>query len=146
MKRLQPTPKSLPILVLPIVFLVSGSSAAQVFDVELEPEADAKVQWHEILDWANTNDGSALELQVGAENTALPDKRYRSYLRFDLSSLPEAFTLERARLRLFTEIYTTIPATVIELYRVSDDSWSESTITWNDQPGPTGGGGSGPIR
>jgi hypothetical protein len=120
-----------------ILLLLSAQLAsAQVFEVELQPEADAKVQWHEILDWANTSYGSELELQVGSENTALPDKRYRSYLRFDLSSLPETFTLERARLRLFTEIYTTIPATVVDLYRVADDSWAESTITWNDQPGP----------
>ncbi|MEZ4330490.1 MAG: DNRLRE domain-containing protein [Myxococcota bacterium] len=112
---------------------------AQVFDVEIQPEADAQVQWHEILDWANTNYGSELELQVGAENTPLPDKRYRSYLRFDLSALPAAFTLERARLRLFTEIYTPLPATVVELYRVADDGWSESGITWNNQPGPSGG-------
>jgi hypothetical protein len=113
-------------------------SAAQVVDVEIPPTADAKVQWHEILDWANTNYGSDLELQVGAENTALPDKRYRSYLRFDLSSLPEEFTLERARLRLFTQTYSTIPPTVVDLFHVADDSWSESGITWNNQPGPSG--------
>ncbi len=113
-------------------------AAAQVFEIAIPPEADAKVQWHEILDWANTNYGSDLELQVGAENTALPDKRYRSYLRFDLSALPSEFTLERARLRLFTEIYTTIPPTVVDLFRVDDDSWSESGITWNNQPGPSG--------
>ena len=127
------------IVLLFVVLVSAGLASAQVFEDELQPEADAKVQWHEILDWANTNYGSELELQVGAENTALPDKRYRSYLRFDLSSLPETFTLERARLRLFTEIYTTIPATVVDLYRVADDSWSESTITWNTQPGPSSG-------
>lgn len=140
-RRGSPTRVPLSLLLMPLLFVTLGERAAlgQVFDVEIQPSADAKVQWHEILDWANTNYGSELELQVGAENTSLPDKRWRSYLRFDLSSLPDEFTLERARLRLFTEIYTPLPATVVDIYRVGDDAWSESGITWNNQPGPSGG-------
>jgi len=111
----------------------------QAFQVEISPAADAKVQWHSVLDWANTNYGTATELQVGADRAiALPEKVYRSFLRFPLGALPPDFTLERARLRLFTEIYTPLPPTVVDVHRVSDDGWSETAITWNDQPSPTG--------
>jgi hypothetical protein len=122
-----------------LALLAPLATRAQVTTVELPPVADAKVQWNSVLDWANTNYGTSTELQVGAERVIpSPEKLYRSFLRFSLASLPVEFTLERARLRLFTEIYNTIPPHVIEAYRVPDDSWSETAITWNNQPSGSG--------
>ena len=58
----------------------------------------------------------------------------RSYLRFNLSSLP-AETITQATLRV-APISSSSPG--LESFAVSDVPWTEDEITWNDQPGPGG--------
>jgi hypothetical protein len=65
-----------------------------------------------------------------------------SYVKFDLAALPAGAVIESAELRLsFTGNYANGDNTV-ELGRVDPAAWSESTLTWNNQPtiiwgGPT---------
>ena len=61
----------------------------------------------------------------------------RSYIRFDVPALASGETVTSAILRL--------PATSIarcslgvDVYRSANDTWGEKTITWLNQPGPTG--------
>ena len=64
------------------------------------------------------------------------DKDDRIFLKFDISSLPEDAEIQFARLRLYCyEAYNLISGvTDLEARRVSDDSWDETSITWNNQP------------
>jgi PKD repeat protein/predicted MPP superfamily phosphohydrolase len=60
------------------------------------------------------------------------DGSYHSYLRFDLSSLTG--TVTSAKLRLFSSDGSDVAGLV---YRTSG-AWAESTVTWSNEPGPTG--------
>jgi hypothetical protein len=60
-----------------------------------------------------------------------------SYLRFTVPALANGESITVATLRVFA----TTPAgcTVgVEVVRAANDSWGEKTITWGNQPGPTG--------
>ena len=57
----------------------------------------------------------------------------RSYLKFNLSSIPEGQTIVSARLRLQPNSFTAV-APVIGAYYLENDNWSESTLTWNNAP------------
>jgi acid phosphatase type 7 len=61
----------------------------------------------------------------------------RSYFRFNLSGLPAGETITQATLRIFA---TTKPKCSLgaEILRAATETWAESTITWNNQPGTTG--------
>jgi 3-phytase len=61
----------------------------------------------------------------------------RSYFRFNLSGLPQGEAIDGATFRVFAT--STRKCTQgAELLRSANDTWGESTITWNNQPGPTG--------
>jgi beta-glucanase (GH16 family) len=60
---------------------------------------------------------------------------YRSYLKFDLSNINPG-TITSAVLKLKTSAIQTpgsVPNNVVFM-KLHDDSWTESTITWNNQP------------
>ena len=57
----------------------------------------------------------------------------RSYLKFDLSSLPSNRVVTSATLRLYNYYNMTSPLSV-EVYGGTSNSWSASTITWANQP------------
>ncbi|MFQ5420311.1 MAG: DNRLRE domain-containing protein, partial [Anaerolineae bacterium] len=85
------------------------------------PTADAIVRSNR----SNNNYGSRTRL--GVDNT--PD--FLSYLRFDVSGLDGP--ISSATLRLYVESGST-PFDVLE---VADDSWGETTITYNNAPAPS---------
>jgi hypothetical protein len=66
------------------------------------------------------------------------DGNTRSFLKFDLSGLPEDVTISSATLRL--ECYSvdnlSSPDTDVQARRVSDDTWTEAGIKWSNQPTP----------
>ncbi len=77
----------------------------------------------------DTNFGDDPELRVRGGS---PDPHIRSYLRFNVSGTQG---VQRAKLRLYATSNTTDgPA----IYATSNN-WSESTITWRQAPGITGG-------
>jgi len=57
----------------------------------------------------------------------------RSYLMFDLSPIPPGQAITSAVLCLDTS-YHSLPAPVVSAYYLENDSWSESTLTWNNAP------------
>lgn len=62
-------------------------------------------------------------------------KHRRTFLMFDLSSIPDDVEIYSATLRLnCLEIYNINPASYVELRQVWDDNWSEENITWLNQP------------
>ncbi|MCA9503898.1 MAG: DNRLRE domain-containing protein, partial [Myxococcales bacterium] len=57
----------------------------------------------------------------------------RSYIAFDLSSIPAGEDVTFARLNLF-QFAGGGYSSGVDLYHVTDDGWSEGTITWTNQP------------
>lgn len=75
------------------------------------------------------NYGSDDSLFAGA---AAADERYRSYLQFDLSTIPSTAVVTDADLGLYYYDTSVAIAMLIEVYNVTS-SWDENAITWFDQ-------------
>jgi hypothetical protein len=58
----------------------------------------------------------------------------RSYLKFDLSLVPSGRKIVSARLRLPATHDITAIAPEVGAHYLQDDTWDESTITWNNAP------------
>jgi hypothetical protein len=93
---------------------------------------------------AFVQDGTGASTNFGA-NTQLFAKVYkyanynrRSYIQFDLTSLSSSITSAKLRLNglLSATSATNLKA---NLFDVSNQSWSEGGITWNNKPGYTNG-------
>ncbi len=106
-----------------IITVASPSGSALV------PEADAFVR-----DGSFSSDNFGSDSRLIVKNDALGFKR-ESYLRFDLSSVQG--TITSARLEMTVENFGSPSSTDMRLRFVSDDSWSESGITWLNKPGAT---------
>jgi hypothetical protein len=76
---------------------------------------------------ANTNNGSATTLDVKASTSGFT--RY-SYLTFDLTQLGN---ISSAKLRLFGGL-NSADSLNISIFDVSDTTWGESTLTFNNRP------------
>jgi RHS repeat-associated protein len=94
--------------------------------VTLNPTADAYVQ-------AGTNAaknyGTATTLNVRTSTTTA--NNYDSYLKFDTSSAAGAVT--SAKLRLYSALSASGTVST-SAYAVSNTTWGETTITWNNKP------------
>jgi len=62
------------------------------------------------------------------------DTIYKSYLQFDLSTLPVDAVILYADLKLYQSITNGTEDFTIGVFKI-DSNWEENTITWNNQPG-----------
>ncbi len=88
---------------------------------------------------ANTNYGTATTMEVRSTSGGTPDRNRRSFVQFDVSSIPAGATIQSATVRLYME---TAPSgsRSYDINRVTA-SWIESGaggITWNNQPAVAG--------
>ena len=102
--------------------LPSRASALQSQTLTFRPVADSKV-WDQT---PTTNYGTDTTLRVRSES----GNSYRTYLRFDLSSLGGA-SVQSAKLRLYC---TDESPDGGRLRFVPDNRWSETGLTWSNQP------------
>ena len=107
--------------------LLSGAPAVADSILLLHPTEDALV----------VSDPQLVDQNYGADPQLLAWANYpsfgaRSYLKFDLAGLP-AEPVTFARLNLFQFMGGGFSFGV-DVFRVADDGWSESTLTWNHQP------------
>ena len=112
--------------VIPNVALFRTSSS-----VTLNPVADAYVRGGT---YGNNNYGTAT-LLYSKKSTG--NAVFESYIRFDISSLPT--TVNSAKLRLFARINNkNNPTLPVEVLNVTNNTWSETGITFNNKPAPSG--------
>jgi hypothetical protein len=57
----------------------------------------------------------------------------RIYIKFNISSVPANQVIENAQLALFLDSYS-VPGPSVSAYNVYNQTWTEETITWDDQP------------
>ncbi|QEC43938.1 DUF7594 domain-containing protein [Pseudobacter ginsenosidimutans] len=112
------------------VKIQTGNGGAQTFT--LAPEADAYVRDGTNGDITHgTTDGSLLITKLSPAGQL--NNARESYLRFDLTSV--SGTVSSATLRVYGKIdLTTVPSVPIGVYAVSNTTWNESTLTWNNKP------------
>jgi hypothetical protein len=107
--------------------LKSGTSEPQVTvtapDIGLAPSADSYVD----QDHAGTNYGDSDKLHVKFQKS---DEQRITYIEIDLSTLPSDATIDSAVLYLYRYADYGVPVA----YSISDDSWTETGITWNNMP------------
>ena len=107
-----------------------GGGGPQTFT--LTPEADAYVRdgTNAAITHGTTDPG--LLITKLSPSGQLNNAR-ESYLRFNASSVTG--TISNATLRVYGKIdLTTTPSVPIGVYAVSNTTWSESTLTWNNKP------------
>ena len=107
--------------------LPAGTSAAT--SVTLTPVADA----HVAVASPTNNYGSTNPLRTREGAGTSTDPTYRAYLKFDVSGLAGK-TIQSVTLRLFVPSDPT--PNVQNVFRVTDSTWAENTINFNNGPAP----------
>jgi hypothetical protein len=87
--------------------------------INLTPEADSYTNSYS----ADTNYGKTTSIRVDNASATLMN----SYLRFDLTG----YSIQAAKLKIYVSSSSTIG---FQVNQVSDNSWSETAITYNNQP------------
>ena len=96
--------------------------------VSLVSSADSYVR----QDAAGTNYGTAVLMDVGSMKDGGTSKNRRSFVEFDVSSIPASSTVSSATLTLCATAVPGVTRTY-DVHAVSAD-WVETTITWTNQP------------
>jgi hypothetical protein len=91
---------------------------------------------------SSTNYGSEEQIATGDSISGNFNHVWDSYLKFDLQSIPHSESISQANLNLY--LFLGVGESGVNVYYLSDDSWAESTITWDTNP-PTPGGSDIPI-
>jgi len=96
---------------------------------QIAPTADSWVESHK----PNDNHGSenTLHVKVEVDKDGKVTNVRRTYLKFDLSGLPSGAIIDSAILHLYRTEDSDIPSAY-----TTTDAWTETGITWNNQPGP----------
>lgn len=81
----------------------------------------------------NTNFGTQDRLNVFYDKSSTIPKVFRSFIQYDISSIPANAIIVDAKLKLVTHTVDNTISHPIFVQRVSQ-SWSGSTVTWNNQP------------
>lgn len=107
---------------------LSASAAISGGGYVLSPVADAQVE----SGVPGSNFGSSNNLFLQSSSTSTYGNE-RGWLKFDLSSIPVGSTITGATLQLWNW-RSAGAAMPVEVRGIADDSWTESGLTWNNQP------------
>ncbi len=116
------------VLAMGMMLLLSacGGTAANIIAVTLQAIADTSVQ-------SDAPDTNFDDSELGVQNYT--DEFSRSYVLFDVSSIPNTATVTEAKVELF---YCSCDGIDDIAVLSAADAWSADTLTWNNQPGETG--------
>ncbi|MBA4124412.1 MAG: DNRLRE domain-containing protein [Acidobacteria bacterium] len=110
------------------VWLITVPKGGVLTTQNLMAVADAQVQGGTS---ANTNFGSDTVMRVKKYSSVDSDRI--SYLKFDLNSLGRT-SVKQAVVNVYGRNAIDTENLAFHVYGITDDSWSESTITWNNSP------------
>ena len=97
----------------------------------LNPVADAFVRDGV---FANANSGNSKNLDVSSDNWSFLRE---SYLCFDYSSFAGS-AVNSAKIRVYASRIDANPSRTVSVFGLSNTTWGESTITWNNKPTESG--------
>jgi hypothetical protein len=106
--------------------LVSYINATGTYIKTIPVSADSYVRSN--FQYSNRNFGTAQTLEVSGYRNDM----YRTWLKFDISSIPSGDTIVSAQLSLY--ISDNYNGRSYLLQHSTTTSWGETTITWNNQP------------
>ena len=87
------------------------------------------------LDGASTDQNFGQLTTMLVKNVATPGFDRRSFVRFDLTGVAAADQITSAKVRLFGNLLNTaVTGMPIGLYSVANTAWSETALTWTNQP------------
>ena len=105
--------------------------------VVLQSIGDAGVWGADFGTWSDDNFGSGFQFWTLDDSQVLYSGRMRSYLKFDVSSL-QGLENDITDAGITLTVYQNFGGGRLDLdvgvYQVYDDSWTEGTITFNNQP------------
>ena len=113
-------------IALALMLALAGSALAD--RASLSPTADAAIYQYA----PTTNYGTNTRMEVGCWWTASARYEYRSFVQFDLSSIPTGSEIDACTLYVYGYYYQS-PAGDYTASRVTG-SWTESGVTWATQP------------
>ena len=88
----------------------------------------------------SSNFGTLIELNCGFQTVASDSTRCRTFLKFDLSSIPANSVINSAELELEAISYnSTLSPTKVAVHNVYPLPWSETNLTWNSSPNSSAG-------
>ena len=102
-----------------LVIPVSSSYASNIYPIH-----DSWVE----AEYPSDNHGYDTSLRVKSDS-----RTRRSYLRFDLSSIPNGKTVATVKLYLYCTLADANPNVQVYVHGTGDN-WDESSITWNNAP------------
>jgi hypothetical protein len=105
------------------------ATAASAGHYLISPAKDSTVHSH--TDWQDTNLG--LEEEVASWCSYYSGWRMRFYMTFDLSAIAPSEDVDGLTLLLYQSNGCGF-SPWLNFHNVVDDSWDETTITWNNQP------------
>ena len=121
-----------------IVFFICGMVVLGISNQKLRAETITVTPTDDsYVDYSNqsTNYGTSPTLNIISWNTAFFDVK-KSYLQFDLSDIPDSYTITSATLNLYSVVgdppFAPYPKAVYAHHL--DDSWDESTLTFYNRP------------
>ena len=107
-------------------FAVVLSVDCFAYNVTLQPDAANGIDTHVYNYDSNGNNGGNISIPLSAISNIR-----RGYIKFDLSSLADAISIEHAYLRLY--IYSPNATRALRVSQVTSN-WSEYEVTWNTRP------------
>jgi hypothetical protein len=115
-----------------VVLMAATPAAGLATSYSISPTADTQVQAFQ----PNYNYGADQSFWVNWGGTS-GNAKGRSFLRFDLSSIPDTYQITQAVLHLYHYTNSGSVNNVVDVHYVSNDSWKETgsgAITWNNAP------------
>jgi hypothetical protein len=82
----------------------------------------------------NMNFGSQSEMRAFHQIGQQIPMVFRTFIAYDLSAIPEGAIITEAKLRLNAQSVNSSQNHPLYIERVENTAWTESTITWNNQP------------
>ena len=113
-----------------IAFLLGVALSSNAATYTLLPNNDAYVRGSE----ADSNFGNLPELCTLWVWSTVDTNIYRTYMMFDLSSIPDSDQVEEATLALYQVNGAGYAIAGDRVHYVVNDNWDEMSITWNSRP------------